>query len=323
MKKAPNSNSKKLGVVLSILIISLVTPNLSIENCYGDNAAITSQLDNAQAVQKFHKEQEQQLQAGLLKQNQEKFSQFVSWLTKTSYSEIKKSNRVAEQIHYINTCLSKVDTWVTAKEGSYAMKHSLAQKYQDDIDSGNYANAQEKQIKADYIANAAGLDTKQQRVQLIADLKANKQTQASSDELRNCLNIADSTIRALYKYYVYKDESTVKSDFVSLKRLADKYSLAQNLDFSVHILLAEEANQLKSGVSVYQDKASNLKHKRHKPNILAEYKPADLQVMQETNQQLSEIDPSHPGFQSRAYKQRMIRYYYLEGYWNHQTNDQS
>jgi hypothetical protein len=323
MKKLPNSNSTKLGVALGILVVSLVTPILSIDFCWGDDTSITSSMKNEQDVQKFHQEQEQLLKASLLKQNQEKATQFVSWLAKTPYSEIKKSHRVAEQIHYINSCLSKVDIWITAKEGSHATQYSLAQKYQDDIASGNYANAQEKQIKADYIAQAAGLDTKQQRLQLITDLKANKQKQASSNELSNCLNVADSTIRALYKYDVYKDEATVKSDFISLKRLADKYSLAENLDFSVHILLAEEANQLKSGVSIYQDNASNLKHKRHKPNILAENKPMDLQVMQATNQQLSEIDPSHPGFQSRAYKQRMIRYHYLEGYWDHQTNDQS
>lgn len=338
-KKDMNSETKKanyiqankrryhtnIGLSLGVIIMVIFISNLIITNCLSEDRKPASKFTDSQSIEKYHQEQEHKLKSSKLKNDNKNYSEFASWIAKTPYFEIKKSHRIKQQINYIHGCLHNVDLWIQAKSEKMSSKEHLAQKYQDDINNGNYADEHERRIKEDYIAKNTSLSEQQLRTQLLNDLKNNIRNinntneKPSLAELQNCLNIADSTIRALYKYYAYKDEDTMKSDFTGLKKLADNYQLAKDLDFKVHILLSEEANKLKNGVVVHKE--ATLKNKRSR-DMFAAHKPAQLQIMEATNQQFKDIDPDHPGFQSRAYKQRMTQYYYLDGFWNHATSSE-
>lgn len=291
---------------------------------------MTEFWDEHRIASELNKKYMHQEKLAKLEKIKKRVADFVSWSATASYEEYMKfKSRRSTEAYYLGDCLGSIESWMSERAFQVETKLALVVKYKQELAEGNYDGKGGQKAKEEYIKRIETLDTDTSKSYLINILKTR-----SPDEVRiesdhrdiesmcTCINLADQGIRTLYySTYRYSESYMAGSShapvFINYKLIADVLEVAQDLDFTIPLLLTSEDQLLKKEFISPKgwDGGSIIFAAKDSPERVAKY-PEEiiktLQIMEATNQKLAEIDPNNTGFKTNAYKFRMQQYEFLK-----------
>jgi hypothetical protein len=292
---------------------------------------MTEFWDERRAASELNRKYIHQEKLAKLEKVKKRVADFVAWSATASYEEYThgQSHRSYVEAEYFGKCRGSIESWMSNRAFQVETKLSLAAKYKQQVAEGNYDGNGERKAKEEYIRRIENLDTNVSKSYLVNILKTRfpNEVRIESDHrdiesMCTCINLADQGIRALY-YSTYRYSQSYMaagSDapvFINYKLIADVLEVAQDLDFTIPLLLTSEDQLLKKefispkgwdgGSIIFAAKDDPKRMDYHPQEVLRA-----VEVMEMTNQKLAEIDPNNTGFKTNAYKFRMQQYEFLK-----------
>jgi hypothetical protein len=292
---------------------------------------MTEFWDERRAASELNRKYIHQQKLAKLEKIKKRVTDFVAWSATASYEEYTtgRSHRSSIEADYFGDCLGSIKSWMRERAFQVETKLALAAKYKQQLAEGKYDGNGERKAKEEYIKQIENLDTNTSKSYLINILKTRspdevriKSDHRDIESMCTCINLADHGIRALYySTYRYSESYMAGSSdapvFINYKLIADVLEVAQDLDFTIPLLLTTEDQLLKKefispkagdgGSIIFAAKDSPERVARYPEEVLR-----TVQIMEATNQKLAEIDPNNTGFRTNAYKFRMQQYEFLK-----------